>query len=128
MEDLEITLADQMRGSGIRGMDFAAAWEQSVARGFGNMEDTFALGANVTTLEAAVQSLLGFLGLEPQERSDRVAAGATSHVLLLHGFFRGGKEIFARARLAVANSEVTMQLSVRSQDPDIAAVVLASVG
>ncbi|XP_015123527.1 coatomer subunit gamma [Diachasma alloeum] len=128
LEDLEITLSDQMRGSGSRGMDMGAAWEAAPTRGFTCMEDTFALGANVTTLEAAVQSLLGFLALEPQERSDRVAAGATSHVLKLHGFFRGGKEIFARARLALANSEVTMQLSIRSQDPDVASVVLASVG
>ncbi|XP_063978649.1 coatomer subunit gamma isoform X2 [Diachasmimorpha longicaudata] len=128
LEDLEITLSDQMRGSGIRGMDMGAAWEAAATRGFTCMEETFALGANVTTLEAAVQSLLGFLALEPQDRSDRVAAGATSHVLMLHGFFRGGKEIFARARLALANSEVTMQLSIRSEDPDVASVVLASVG
>ncbi|XP_011310488.1 coatomer subunit gamma [Fopius arisanus] len=128
LEDLEITLADQMRGSATRGMDMASAWEAAATRGFTSMEDTFALGSNVTTLEAAVQSLLGFLALEPQERSDRVTAGATSHVLMLHGFFRGGKEILARARLALANSEVTMQLSIRSQDPEVAYVVLASVG
>ncbi|XP_057341774.1 coatomer subunit gamma [Microplitis mediator] len=128
LEDLEVTLADQMRGSGTRGMDMNAAWEAAATRGFTCMEDTFALGANVTTLEAAVQSLVGFLALEPADRSDRVPPGATSHVLLLHGYFRGGKEIFSRARLALADTQVTMQLSVRSQDPDVAALVLASVG
>ncbi|XP_034946635.1 coatomer subunit gamma [Chelonus insularis] len=128
LEDLEVTLADQMRGSGTRGMDINAAWESAASRGFECMEETFALGANVTTLEAAVQSLVGFLGLEPADRSDRIQPGATSHMLLLHGFFRGGKEIFARARLALANNQVTMQLSVRSQDPDVASLVMSSVG
>ncbi|KAG8039921.1 hypothetical protein G9C98_000650 [Cotesia typhae] len=128
LEDLEVTLSDQMRGSGTRGIDINAAWEAAPTRGFTCMEDTFALGANVTTLESAVQSLIGFLALEPAERTDKVSPGATSHVLFLHGYFRGGKEIFTRARLALAESQVTMQLSVRSQDPDVAALVLASVG
>ncbi|CAG5104054.1 Similar to gammaCop: Coatomer subunit gamma (Drosophila pseudoobscura pseudoobscura) [Cotesia congregata] len=111
-----------------RGIDINAAWEAAPTRGFTCMEDTFALGANVTTLESAVQSLIGFLALEPADRTDKVSPGATSHVLFLHGYFRGGKEIFSRARLALAESQVTMQLSVRSQDPDVAALVLASVG
>ncbi|CAD6237136.1 GSCOCG00002158001-RA-CDS [Cotesia congregata] len=128
LEDLEVTLSDQMRGSGTRGIDINAAWEAAPTRGFTCMEDTFALGANVTTLESAVQSLIGFLALEPADRTDKVSPGATSHVLFLHGYFRGGKEIFSRARLALAESQVTMQLSVRSQDPDVAALVLASVG
>ncbi|KAK0079681.1 hypothetical protein PV325_013190 [Microctonus aethiopoides] len=128
LEDLEVTLADQMRGSNSRGIDMNAAWEGAEARGFICTEETFALGANVTTLEAAVQSLVGFLGLEVAERSDRVQAGATSHMLLLHGFFRGGKEIFARARLALSGSQVTMQLSIKSQDHDVTSLVLSSVG
>lgn len=128
LEDLDITLADQMRGSKTRGIDINAAWETAGSRGFTCVENTFALGANVTSLEAAVQSLVGFLGLEPANRSDRVQAGATSHVLLLHGSFRGNKEIFARARLALVNSQVTMELSVRSQDADVASLVLESVG
>lgn len=109
-------------------MDFGTAWEVAQTRDFACMEETFALGATVTTLEAAVQSLVGFLGLEPAERSDRVQPGAGGHVLLLHGVFRGGKEIFARARLALSNGQVTMQLSIRSQDLEVAELVLSSVG
>ena len=109
-------------------MDFNAAWEAAEARDFECLEETFALGATVTTLEGAVQSLIGFLGLEAAERSDRVQSGAGAHVLLLYGVFRGGKEIFARARLALSNGQVTMQLSVRSQDTNVAELVLSSVG
>lgn len=128
LEDLDITLADQMKGIKTRGIDMNAAWESCASRGFTCIDDTFALGTDVTSLEGAVKSLVGFLGLEPADRSDRVQPNSTSHVLLLHGSFRGGKEIFARARLAIANSQVTMQLSVRSKDPAVASLVLASVG
>ncbi|XP_012265620.2 coatomer subunit gamma [Athalia rosae] len=128
LEDLEVTLADQMRGTGGRGTDFSAAWEAAATRGFSELEETFALGASVTTLEGAVQSLIGFLGLESVERSHRVASDAVGHTLLLAGIFRGGKEVLARARLALADSQVTMQLSVRSSDPDVAELVTSSVG
>ncbi|XP_046742906.1 coatomer subunit gamma [Diprion similis] len=128
LEDLEVTLADQMRGVGKQGVDFNAAWDAGATRGFSELEETFALGASVTTLGGAVQSLVGFLGLEAVERSHRVATDAVGHTLLLGGIFRGGKEVLARARLALADSQVTMQLSVRSSDPDVAELVTSSVG
>lgn len=117
-----------MRGTGGRGTDFSAAWEAGATRGFSELEETFALGASVTTLEGAVQSLVGFLGLEAVERSHRVAPDSVGHTLLLGGIFRGGKEVLARARLALAEGQVTMQLSVRSSDPDVAELVTSSVG
>ena len=127
LEDLEITLRDQIRGFGGRNFDFSGAWEAAAARNFVTHEQIFALGQNVTTLEEAIQSLLVFLGLEPVERSDRVKSGATQHTLLLSGVFRGGKEVLARAKLALTD-QVTMQLTVRSQDPDIAELIISSVG
>ncbi|XP_015607838.1 coatomer subunit gamma [Cephus cinctus] len=128
LEDLEVTLADQMRGSAGRGLDFSAAWDAAAARGFSELEETFALGASVTTLEAAVRSLIGFLGLGAAELSDRVPSGTVGHTLLLGGVFRGGKQVLARARLALADEQVTMQLSVRSPDPDVAELITSSVG
>lgn len=127
LEDLEVTLADQMRGVATRGMDFGAAWEAATDKGFVKMEETFVLGPSVTSLEGAIQSLTGFLGLEAVERSNRVQAGAAAHNLLLSGVFRGRKEILARARLALANNQVTMQLSVLCQDPEVAGLVISSV-
>ncbi|XP_053971097.1 coatomer subunit gamma [Hylaeus volcanicus] len=128
LEDLEVTLADQVRGIGSRGLDFNAAWDAAVAKEFAKLEETFALGPSVTSLEGAIQSLTGFLGLDAVERSNRVQSGATSHNLLLSGIFRGGKEILARARLALSGSQVTMQLSVLCQDPDVAELIVSSVG
>ena len=127
LEDLEITVRDQVRGIGSRNFDFALAWEAAEARKFVTHEQIFALGAGVTTLEAAIQSLVSFLGLEPVERSDRVKSGATQHTLLLSGLFRGGKEVLARAKLALTD-QVTMQFTVRANGWDVVELMISSVG
>ncbi|KAJ8687617.1 hypothetical protein QAD02_023411 [Eretmocerus hayati] len=127
LEDLEITLRDQVRSLGVRNVEFSALWESAAQREFEEHEQIFALGASVTTIEAAIQSLVTFLGLEPMEKSDRVKPGATQHTLLLAGMFRGGKEVIARAKLALTD-QVTMQFTVRSSDPEIAELMISSVG
>lgn len=128
LEDLEITLADQVRGIGNRVLDFGAAWDAAAAKGYAKLEETFALGPSVTSLEGAIQSLTGFLGLDAVDRTNRVQSGAAAHNLLLSGIFRGGKEVLARARLALSDNQVTMQLSVLCQDPDVADLIISSVG
>ncbi|XP_033222123.1 coatomer subunit gamma [Belonocnema kinseyi] len=127
LEDLEVTLADQMRGAGGRAVDFGAVWEAAGTRGFVTAEETFALGATVSTVEEAIQRLVGFLGLESAERGDRGQSGPVEFTSL-RGIFRGGKEVFARAKFALTDGQVTMQLAVRSQDPDVAELILSSIG
>ena len=121
-------MRDQVRGVGsTRHLDFQTAWESAASRGYGTREQIFALGAHVTTLEAAIQSLVNFLGLDPLDHSDRIKSNATQHTLLLAGSFRGGKELLVRAKLALTD-QVTMQLTVRTPDPDIADFIITSVG
>ncbi|XP_076753592.1 coat protein (coatomer) gamma isoform X1 [Xylocopa sonorina] len=127
LEDLEVTLADQVRGNTNRVVDFAT-WDAATSQGFTKLEETFALGPSVTSLEGAVQSLTGFLGLYAVEGTNRVLAGAAAHNLLLNGNFRNGKHILARARLALSDNQVTMQLCVLCQDPDVAELIISSVG
>lgn len=43
------------------------------------------------------------------------------------GVFRGGAEVLLRAKLALADG-VTMQLTVRSTDSDVAEVVSSAIG
>ena len=116
-----------MRGAGGRAVDFGAVWEAAGTRGFVTAEETFALGATVSTVEEAIQRLVGFLGLECAERGDRGQSGPVEFTSL-RGIFRGGKEIYARAKFALTEGQVTMQLSVRSQDPDVAELILSSIG
>ena len=43
------------------------------------------------------------------------------------GVFRGGIEVLVRAKLALSDG-VNMQLTVRSQDPDVSELITATIG
>lgn len=102
-----------------------AAWEEA-ADNFVEMEDTYSL-SSMGTLDEAIKNIVKFLGLQPAERSDKVPEGKSTHTLLLAGIFRGGFDVLVRAKLALADG-VTMQLTVRSTDPDVAELVTSTVG
>lgn len=81
LEDLEITLADQIQR--VSKVNWAAAWEEAAATSV-ELEDTYSL-SSMNTLDEAVKNIVQFLGLQPAERSDRVGEGKTTHTLLLAG-------------------------------------------
>lgn len=87
LEDLEITLGDQIQR--VNKANWAMAWDEA-----GNTchekEDTYSL-SSMNTLEEAVKNIIQFLGLQPAERTDKVAEGKTTHTLLL-----AGKYLFLR--------------------------------
>ncbi|XP_018336880.1 coatomer subunit gamma [Agrilus planipennis] len=124
LENLEITLGDHIQR--LHKINWAAAWEAAAARGYIEMEDTYSL-SSTNTLEEAVKNIVQFLGLQPQERTDIVLEGKTTHTLLLAGVFRGGIEVLVRTKLALADG-ITMQLTVRSPDSDIAELIISAVG
>jgi len=55
-----------------------------------------------------------------------VGEGKSSHTLLLSGLFRGGVEVLVRAKLALSDG-VAMQLTVRSQDPQVSELMTTAV-
>ena len=74
-----------------------------------------------------VQPLFMFpIVVQPCERSDKVGEGKSSHTLLLSGLFRGGVEVLVRAKLALSEG-VAMQLTVRSQDPQVSELMTTAV-
>lgn len=75
----------------------------------------------------AVKQIIDYLGMQPCERSDKVNTEKNSHALLLAGVFRGGHDVLVRARLAF-DQGVTMNITVRSDDPVVSEVVLSAVG
>lgn len=109
-------------------------------------EDTYALAA-VNSIQDAVNTILKFLGLGATNMTEKVPEGTHTHTLLcsgkfllfkvcflksfehmsILGIFRGNIEILVRAKLALSD-EVTMQLTVRSTDPDVAELITSSVG
>nr|CAD7411236.1 unnamed protein product [Timema cristinae] len=122
LEDVEVTLRDQTQK--VSKANFGSAWEEAV--NYHELEDTYAL-SSMGSLEEAVKSIISFLGMQPVERSDKVVEGKSSHTLYLAGLFRGGHDVLVRAKLALGDG-VTMQLTVRSTDPDIAELVTSAVG
>ena len=49
------------------------------------------------------------------------------HFFQFLGVFRGGIEVLVRAKLALSDG-VNMQLTVRSQDPDVSELVTSTIG
>lgn len=65
--------------------------------------------------------------MQPCERSDKVPEGKSSHSLYLAGVFRGGVDVLVKSRLALQDT-VTMQITVRSTDPEISELITSAVG
>lgn len=89
-------------------------------------EDTFAL-STVSTIQEAVNSILKFLGLGPSQNTETVAEGTHTHTLLCSGTFKNGADILLKAKLALADG-VTMHLTVKTTEPDVADLVISAIG
>lgn len=76
----------------------------------------------------AVKQIIQFMGMQPCERSDKIPEGKSSHSLYLAGVYRGGHDALVRAKLALSDQGVTMQLTVRSSDPDASEVLATAIG
>jgi len=121
LEDIDVTVADYVQR--VMKGNFSSAWEEMGAEN--ELEDTYSL-ASMKTLEEAVKNIVLYLGLQPCERSDKVAEGKSSHTLLLSGVYRGGHEVLVRAKLALSEG-VAMQLTVRSENPSVSEVMATAV-
>ncbi|KAH8283881.1 hypothetical protein KR054_004237 [Drosophila jambulina] len=145
LEDLEVSVADQIQKT--KKNNFQVAWDAADSEGESNLlvkvhfynltiylkftewlqaEDTFVLSA-VTTLQDAVNTIVKILGLGAANLSEKVPEGTHLHTLLCSGTFRGGAEILVRAKLALSEG-VTLNLTVRSTDLEIAELITAAIG
>ena len=75
----------------------------------------------------AVKHIIDYLGMQPCEHYDKVNTENNSHALLLAGVFWGDHDVMVRARLAF-DQGVTMNATVRSDDPVVSEVVSSAVG
>ncbi|EDX15130.1 GD21583 [Drosophila simulans] len=124
LEDLELTVADQIQKT--RKNNFQVSWDAADSEEWLQAEDTFVLSA-VTTLQDAVNTIVKILGLGAANLSENVPEGTHLHTLLCSGTFRGGAEILVRAKLALSEG-VTLNLTVRSTDQDVAELITAAIG
>ncbi|KAH8383580.1 hypothetical protein KR009_009353 [Drosophila setifemur] len=124
LEDLEVTVADQIQKT--KKNNFQVAWDAADSEEWLQAEDTFVLSA-VTTLQDAVNNIVKILGLGAANLSEKVPEGTHLHTLLCSGTFRGGAEVLVRAKLALSEG-VTLNLTVRSTDQDVAELITAAIG
>eukprot|EP00614_Pseudopedinella_elastica_P025042 CAMPEP_0172623630 /NCGR_PEP_ID=MMETSP1068-20121228/130491_1 /TAXON_ID=35684 /ORGANISM="Pseudopedinella elastica, Strain CCMP716" /LENGTH=948 /DNA_ID=CAMNT_0013432273 /DNA_START=44 /DNA_END=2890 /DNA_ORIENTATION=- len=113
LEDLELVPADFMAKVGTG--DFRRAWEAMAdSIGDGEVEEKFAL--SVKKLDEAVANTLVLLGMQPCEGSEVVKNKAGPHNLYLSGKFVGNVPVLARCLLQVAEGQLVLRISVRSND------------
>ncbi|RWS30904.1 Coatomer subunit gamma-2-like protein [Leptotrombidium deliense] len=124
LEDVDILVADYMQR--ILKPNFGTAWEELSEDS--EVEETYAL-SSFKTIDEAIKNVIGFMGMQPCERSEKVPEGKSSHALYMAGVFRGEEEVLVRAKLAISNVDtgVTMKLSVRCRDPQVAAFIASAV-
>lgn len=121
LDDVELSLGDFMMP--VDKPNFAAAWKELDEAA--EKEETFEL-SNMTDIEDAVSKIVGFLGMRPCEKSDRVKAGKNTHTLYLAGVYVGGYDVLARCRLAY-DEHVTLKLMVRSTHEEVAELVGSAI-
>ncbi|XP_041349457.1 LOW QUALITY PROTEIN: coatomer subunit gamma-2-like [Gigantopelta aegis] len=122
LEDVDVAVADHVQR--VIKPNFAASWEEVGPDN--ELEDTYAL-STMNSLEEAIKNIIQYLGMQPCERSDKLPEGKSSHTLFLAGVFRGGHDALVRAKLALTDSGVTMQLTVRSTDPYVSEVLATAI-
>lgn len=124
LEDFDILVADYMQR--IMKPNFITSWDE--INPDCEVEETYAL-SSFKTIEDAIKNIINFMGMQPCDRSDKVMEGKSSHTLYLAGIFRGINEVLVRAKLALAsNTEgVTMKLSVRCENREVAEFIASAV-
>lgn len=65
--------------------------------------------------------------MQPCDRYNKVITEKNSHAPLLVGVLRGGHDVLVQARLAF-DQGVTINITVRNDDPVVSEVVLSAVG
>lgn len=144
LETIEIGVTDYILPTPPKA-SFNTAWDQLTDKN--EVDETYSL-STLNTLEGdregdrgsldpeisdplldAVKSLTKCIGMAVCERSDKVPAGKSSHVLLLSGVFKGGVDVLSKVRLVLdpADQTVTMNIVVRSTDKAVSTLVASVI-
>jgi len=77
----------------------------------------------------AVETVIEYLGMRPVEKTGTVPADKATHTLLLSGNLMGMTRILVRCRLVYSSATgVTMEMSVRSTDPEVSSLIASAIG
>ncbi|CAG2169094.1 unnamed protein product, partial [Oppiella nova] len=124
LEDVDLLVADYMQR--IMKPNFMSSWDEMSPDC--EVEETYAL-SNFKTIEEAIKNIVSFMGMHACDRSDKVPEGKSSHTVYLSGIFRGVDEVLVRSKLALSATTdgVTMKLTVRSQNQEVAQFIASAI-
>ncbi|KAI9102708.1 adaptin N terminal region-domain-containing protein [Phlyctochytrium arcticum] len=88
--------------------------------------ETYSL-TNVASIKAATQNLMQLLGMMACDGTDDVKDKATTHTLLLSGIHVGGAKVACRCRMLLGGDGVTLEVTARSTDTELAQRVVDAV-
>jgi len=123
LEEIEVNTADYMQKMFVA--NFGQQWEE-LGPDVEVVETSSFTTPSMKTLADAVTSISDYLGMQPADKSEQVASNKNKHVLYLAGKFLGVK-VLARARMKQETDGVSMELAVRSADPEISTAIVSYV-
>ncbi|KAI9008863.1 adaptin N terminal region-domain-containing protein [Phycomyces nitens] len=123
VEDIEVLTSDYMRPRYIS--NFEEEWELLAEN---EATETFGLDKDkAPSLKAACVAITDLLGMQAMDDT-ALPQSAKTHVLILAGTFLGGAKVVARCRMTFnSTTGVAFELTVRSQDPEVAQIVLSAI-
>ncbi|KAL8801189.1 MAG: hypothetical protein Q9182_004638 [Xanthomendoza sp. 2 TL-2023] len=123
VDDLELSGSDYVLPAYAGSFDHV--WEQTGANGE-EASETLQL-SNIKGIADATDQLTKTLSLQPLDGTD-VAVSTSTHTLKLYGKTLGGGKVAAVVKMAYsAKSGVTTKITVRSEEPGVAALLVGNV-
>ena len=123
LNEFDINPADYIAKQPIT--DFRAGWE---ALG-GESEQKAQFVLPFKTVVEAVNATIDTLGLAPCEGTSTVKAGTNKHQAYLAGVFLGGIKVLARVAITLdADTGCVLNIGIRSEDPDVAELLMSVIG
>ncbi|KAJ7201310.1 coatomer subunit gamma [Mycena pura] len=106
---------------------FGAEWDRM--KGAPSVTETFGLGASVDGLQAACNSIIEVLNMEPLGGTETPTSSSV-HTLQLSGLVTGGGgKVLVRCRMTFSQGVgVTLELGVRAEKQDVCQLVVNAVG
>jgi len=121
LEELEVTEKDFVVPSEPMGLvEFKRQWESFG----GDAEQVKKYSLGLDNLQAAVDAVIGLLGMVACEDSGQVSDGKQAHAANMYGTFMGGLPVLVRAGFMLDPKHgVTLKIAVRCQDPNVATLL-----
>lgn len=119
LEGVELSLSDYMQKIAIQ--SFESVWQELGTEK--EAESTFVLP--LASIEEAVKKIMGYLGMQACERTDRVEKEKSSHTLFLSGIYCGNYRVLGVAKFVMGGSNVVnMKAMFRSDNPLLSAILI----